>query len=258
MIQPIQIFGWIILVIIPVIFLVIIKPEKTTQYKEIKRIVCFILMGIFALRVIANLLSLFQLRSIPSPVWQFLSLGGFIPAVTALLFPFVIKLSMFPNFYMTIGRFIFPLLDLLLSAGMIFFFYTKAKQPKEGYGSLTEGEKQFSARSDPVGASDVLNKIESKFSGGVFPIFLFWIWAPILLVITLGLATPFIVCTVIRWICNNSSIGGKRYRFKGTAMGLFGRWILWYLLTIITIGIYGFWSTRNQIRWIIENVEMIN
>jgi len=100
--------------------------------------------------------------------------------------------------------------------------------------------------------------MESKFSGGVFPIFLFCIWAPILLTITLFLATPFVTCTVIRWICNNSTIGGKSYRFKGTAMGLFGRWILWYILTIITLGIYGFWSTRNQIRWVIENVEMVN
>ena len=256
MIQPIQIFGWVILVVIPVIFFVAIKPEKTAQLKEVKRIISFVLMGIFALGIIASLLSLLQLRSIPSAVWQFLSLWGFLPAVTAILFPFLINLSGFYKFWMTAGRFIFPLLNLLFSAGMILFFYTKVKQVKEGTVSLTEGEKQFPE--DSNGTLDVSNKIESKFSGGVFPIFLFCIWAPILLTISLGLATPFIVCTVIRWICDNSSIGGKSYRFKGTAMGLFGRWILWYILTIITIGIYGFWSTRNQIKWIIENVEMIN
>jgi uncharacterized membrane protein YjgN (DUF898 family) len=100
--------------------------------------------------------------------------------------------------------------------------------------------------------------MESKFSGKVLPIFLFTIWAPLLLVITLGLSMPFVVCTVIRWICKNSTIGGKSYRFKGTAGGLFGRWILWYLLTIITLGIFGFWSTRNQIRWIVENIEMVD
>jgi uncharacterized membrane protein YjgN (DUF898 family) len=141
---------------------------------------------------------------------------------------------------------------------MILFFATKIKQLKEGFGPLNEDENQFLVKSDSANTLDVQNKIESKFSGGVFPIFLFCISAPILLMISLGLATPFIVCTVIRWICNNSTIGGKNYRFKGTAMGLFGRWILWYILTIITIGIYGFWSTRNQIIWIIENVEMIN
>jgi uncharacterized membrane protein YjgN (DUF898 family) len=100
--------------------------------------------------------------------------------------------------------------------------------------------------------------MESKFSGTVLFVFLFSIWAPILAIISLGLALPFIECTAIRWICDNSVIGGKHYKFKGTAMGLFGRWIIWYLLTIITLGIYGFWSTRNQIRWTIENIEMID
>jgi len=100
--------------------------------------------------------------------------------------------------------------------------------------------------------------MESKFSGKVLPIFLFFLWCPLLLTVTLSLATPFVVCTVIRWICNNSTIGGKHYVFKGTAGGLFGRWILWFFLTIITLGIYGFWSTRNQLRWIVENIEMVD
>ncbi len=100
--------------------------------------------------------------------------------------------------------------------------------------------------------------MESKFSGKVLNIFLFCIWAPLLEAITLGLATPFVVCTVLRWICSNSSIGGKTYVFKGTAGGLFGRWIIWYLLTFITLGIYSFWSIRNQLRWVVENIEPVN
>jgi hypothetical protein len=258
MIQPIQIFGWIIIVIIPFIFFVAIKPEKTAQLKEIKRIVCFILMGILALGIISNLLSLLQLRGVPRTVWQILSLWGFLPAVTAILFPLLRGLPRFFEFWVTAGRFIFPILNILFFAGMIFFFATRVKQLKEGDGSLIEGENKSSVKSDSNDAIDVSNKMESKFSGGVLPIFLFCIWAPILFSISLGLATPFIVCTVIRWICDNSTIGGKSYRFKGTAMGLFGRWILWCILTIITIGIYGFWSIRNQIGWVIENVEMIN
>ena len=98
--------------------------------------------------------------------------------------------------------------------------------------------------------------MESKFNGKVLPIFLFCIWGPLLLAVTLGLATPFVLCTVIRWICDNSVIGGKHYVFKGTAGGLFGRWIVWFLLTIVTIGIYSFWSTRNQIRWVVENIAV--
>jgi hypothetical protein len=249
MIQPIQIFGWIIIVIIPVIFFVVIKPEKTAQLKELKRIICFVLMGLLALGIISSLLSLVLLWGrIPLIVRQFLLLWGFLPSVTVILFPLLRGLP----------RFIFPLLNIIFLGGMIFFFSTKVKQLKEGDSSLIEEQNQYTGKRNSNDALDALNKIESKFSGGVFPIFLFCIWAPILLIISLGFATPFIICTIIRWICNNSTIGGKSYRFKGTAIGLFGRWILWYILTIITIGIFGFWSTRNQIRWVIENVEMIN
>ncbi|MCL2214328.1 MAG: YjgN family protein [Treponema sp.] len=100
--------------------------------------------------------------------------------------------------------------------------------------------------------------MESKFSGGVLPIFLFCLWAPPLLAITIGLASPFIACTAVRWVCNNSVISGKKYAFKGTATALFGRWILWFILTIITLGIYSFWYMRNMLRWFIENLEVIN
>ena len=258
MIQPIQIFGWIILVILPVIFFVAVKPEKTAQFKDIKRIICFVFMGIFALGIIANLLSLFQLGGrIPPSVWQFLSLWGFRPSITPILIPLFSGNPGFWDFWMAAGRFIFPLLNLLFSAGMIFFYFTKANQ-KEGLGSFTTGESQFLPKGGSGDGLGKSNQAESKFSGGVLPVFLFWIWAPILLTITLFLALPFIYCTVIRWVCSNSTIGGKRYKFKGTAGGLFARYIVWYLLTIITFGIYGFWSMRNQIRWIIESIEMVD
>jgi hypothetical protein len=88
--------------------------------------------------------------------------------------------------------------------------------------------------------------------------FLVGIWSPILLSITLFLAFPFVVCTVIRWICNNAIIGGKHYIFKGSAGGLFVRWIKWYILSIITFGIYSFWATKNQVKWVIENIEQVD
>jgi uncharacterized membrane protein YjgN (DUF898 family) len=121
---------------------------------------------------------------------------------------------------------------------------------------LLEGLRRLKAT--PLKYNVQEKQMESNFSGKVLAVFLFSLWAPILLIMSLGLATPFVVCTVIRWVCNNSTIGGKTFAFNGTAGGLFGRWILWYLLTIITLGIYGFWSTRNQIRWIVENIEMVN
>jgi uncharacterized membrane protein YjgN (DUF898 family) len=95
-----------------------------------------------------------------------------------------------------------------------------------------------------------------KFSGGVLAIFLFPFWAAPFAAITLGIATPWIICIIMRWICSHTTKDGKRFRFKGTGGGLFGRFIIWWLLSLITLGIYSFWSTRNQIRWVVENIEM--
>ena len=258
MIQPIQIFGWIILVIIPIIFFAATKADKTEQLKQIKRIICFVLIGIFGLGIISSLLSLFQIRGISITVWQLLNFWGFRPSIASILFAFLFRFQWYYSFYWSAGRFIFPLLNLLFNAGIIFFFVATIKQLNQGDTSLATGGNISYVQSAPNVNYELSNKIESKFSGGVLPIFLFSIWSPLLLIITLGFATPFITCTVIRWICDNTSIGGKNYRFKGTAMGLFGRWILWYLLTIITLGIYGFWFIRNQIRWVVENIEMTN
>ncbi|MDR0444483.1 MAG: DUF898 domain-containing protein [Treponema sp.] len=97
----------------------------------------------------------------------------------------------------------------------------------------------------------------SKFEGKVLQIFLFCICAGFISLITLGIALPWLECIALRWICNNTTIGGKRFTFKGTGGGLFGRYIIWWLLTLITFGIYGFWAIRNQIRWLVENTEMV-
>ena len=96
--------------------------------------------------------------------------------------------------------------------------------------------------------------METKFTGGVLPIFLFPFWVVPFMVITLGLALPWVICIVMRWICENTTIDGNKLTFEGTGGGLFGRYILWYLLTIVTLGIYSYWAVRNQIRWAIENV----
>jgi uncharacterized membrane protein YjgN (DUF898 family) len=98
--------------------------------------------------------------------------------------------------------------------------------------------------------------MEKKFTGGVLPIFLFPFWAIPFLLITLGIAFPWVICIVLRWICKNTTVGEKHLTFKGTGGGLFGRYIIWWLLSIITLGIYNFWSIRNQIRWVVENIEI--
>ena len=100
--------------------------------------------------------------------------------------------------------------------------------------------------------------MEPKFSGTVLQIFLFCLWMPIVAVLSLGLAMPFLVCIIMRWVCDNSVVSGKHYRFTGSAGDLFGTWIKWLLLSLVTFGIYSFWAARNMIRWVVGNIEMID
>jgi uncharacterized membrane protein YjgN (DUF898 family) len=96
----------------------------------------------------------------------------------------------------------------------------------------------------------------AKFQGSVLAIFLLPFWVTPFMLVTLGIATPWIITIVVRWICENTTKDGKHFRFKGTGGGLFGRFIKWWFLSVITLGIYSFWSTRNQIRWVVENIEL--
>ena len=99
--------------------------------------------------------------------------------------------------------------------------------------------------------------MESKFKGTVGGYFGTGFVAGLMITFSLGIATPWAVCYVMRWVCENSAISGKQAKFTGTGGKLFGLFIKWYLLSIITLGIYGFWANRNMIRWVVENIETV-
>ena len=99
--------------------------------------------------------------------------------------------------------------------------------------------------------------MESNFKGTVLEYFINCLVAWLLCCFTLGIATPWAVCYVMRWVCESSTIGGKQTKFKGSGGKLFLLFIKWYLLTIVTFGIYGFWAGRNMIKWVIENIETV-
>ena len=105
---------------------------------------------------------------------------------------------------------------------------------------------------------NTITENDARFTGGVLPIFLFPFWVIPFMLITLGIALPWVISIVIKWICDYTTIGGKRFKFNGTGGGLFGKYIIWWLLSIITLGIYSFWAIKNEIRWVVENIEMVN
>lgn len=100
--------------------------------------------------------------------------------------------------------------------------------------------------------------MESKFTGGLLGLIGVSIVQFVLIIITIGIATPWAVCYKERWVAGHTIIDGKQLRFDGTGGGLFGHFIKWLLLTFITIGIYGFWLNIKMKKWVVQNTHFQN
>jgi uncharacterized ion transporter superfamily protein YfcC len=79
--------------------------------------------------------------------------------------------------------------------------------------------------------------------------------ASLIMSITCGIATPWAVCYMMKFIVGHAIIDGKRMTFTGSGGDLFGQWIKWFLLTIITCGIYSFWVIPRMYKWIAEHIH---
>ena len=97
---------------------------------------------------------------------------------------------------------------------------------------------------------------ESKFTGGLGSLIGLRITNWLLLIITIGLATPYVICRTHRWRIEHQYIDGYQLYFDGKAGQLFGQWLKWVLLTIITIGIYSFWIPIKKQRWLTEHTHL--
>ena len=91
--------------------------------------------------------------------------------------------------------------------------------------------------------------MESKFDGGLLGLIGINIGTILIIMLTLGLGTPWAVCFQQNWITSHTVVDGKRLYFDGTGGQLFGNYIKWFLLTIITFGIYSFWLTIKMQQW---------
>ena len=77
----------------------------------------------------------------------------------------------------------------------------------------------------------------------------------LLILITFGLAFPWVLVNVQKWKAKNTVIEGRHIEFVGSGGQLFGKFIVWYLLTLITFGIYGLWMAVKMQAWIVENQQ---
>ncbi len=71
--------------------------------------------------------------------------------------------------------------------------------------------------------------------------------------ITLGLATPFCVCRMLKWQKRHTYINGYRLAFDGTGFQLWGRFLLWLLLTVVTLGLYTFYLPIAWEKWVTKH-----
>ena len=98
---------------------------------------------------------------------------------------------------------------------------------------------------------------ESKFTGGLASFLGLQIVNFFILVFTLGLGVPWVVCRSMKWDSEHQIIDGRRIYFDGNAAQLFGNWIKWILLTFITCGFYGFLLPIKKQAWIVKHQSFV-
>ena len=99
--------------------------------------------------------------------------------------------------------------------------------------------------------------MESKFTGGVLGNIGISLLQVLLILITLGIGTPWAICMRQRWICRHTWIDGQQLIFVGRGLHLLGKFLLWGLLTVITIGIFGLWVPIKMQHWITKNTHHV-
>lgn len=100
--------------------------------------------------------------------------------------------------------------------------------------------------------------VTSTWDGGVFDTVVNAIVASLIVSITCGIATPWAICYMMKFIIGHAVIDGRRMKFDGTGGQLFGNWIKWFLLTLITCGIYSFWVAPRLYKWVASHIHAEN
>ena len=98
--------------------------------------------------------------------------------------------------------------------------------------------------------------MESRFDGGLLGLIGTNILCFFVIVLTLGICTPWATCIKEKWYAKHTIIDGNRLTFDGKAIQLFGNWIKWMLLTIITCGIYSFWLSIKMKQWVVLHTHV--
>lgn len=134
----------------------------------------------------------------------------------------------------------------IVTCGLFSFFAHVALRKWELEHTLIEGE--------PV----MPNEKVSYFDGGSFAYFGYGLLASLILILTLGLAYPWVMVMLQKWDTKHQVINGRRLAFNGTGLGFLGEYLIIFLLTLITCGIYGSWGVARMNRYIYRHTNFVD
>ena len=122
-----------------------------------------------------------------------------------------------------------------------------------------EKTEQFAAEMKREGTSgkavteEVLDPNKSVFDGSGLELFIINLVGALICLVTIGLASHWVICYRICWDRRHTVYNGRRLAFNGTGIQLFGKWIVWFLLTIVTCGLYSFVMGLKLEQWILSH-----
>lgn len=132
-----------------------------------------------------------------------------------------------------------------VTCGIYGFFLHVALRKWELKHTFIEGE--------PISS----NGKESYFDGGSFVYFGYGVVATILLIVSCGIAYPWVMAMLQKWDTKHQVISNRRLVFSGTGLGFLGEFIIIFVLSIITLGIYIPWGIVRMNKYIIRNTDFV-
>lgn len=145
-----------------------------------------------------------------------------------------------------LGNWILWELLTVITCGIYAFFAHVALRKWELKHTYIEGE--------PI----IANGNESYFDGGSLAYFGYGLLGTLLLLVTCGLAYPWVMAMIQKWDTSHQVINRRRLIFKGSGLGFLGEYIIIFLLSVITCGIYTPWASVRMNRYITRNTNFFN
>lgn len=117
-----------------------------------------------------------------------------------------------------------------------------------------EAEKLKTKKQLEAGIGTLKNK-PFKYEVDVWLYFVNAIASYFMMLLSLGIAGPWVICKWGRFHASKSIIDGKSLVFKGNPKEFLPSYLIILLLTIVTFGIYAIWAGPKIIKWYWENFD---